>query len=99
MKKSYAIVAQRDNVISNPEGREMKLTEHYARRYKRRIMFLEQRIREYYMANYSAKRSIGIDPGVCGVASLTGNEESLVLSDAESMRKVIDGLPLMDCGV
>lgn len=72
---------------------------HYAKRYKNRIWFLEQRIREYYMANYIAKESVGINPGICCVSSLRGNEERLVIRDAETMREIIEELPLMDCGI
>jgi len=72
---------------------------HYATRYKKRIWFLEQKISEYYLANYEAKKSVGINPGICGVSDLSGNEERLIVSDVESMRRIIKNLPLMDCGV
>lgn len=71
---------------------------HYAARYKKRILFLEQKIRDYYMANYEAKKAIGLNPGVCCITVLYGDEESLITLDIDGMRKIIEGLPLLDCG-
>jgi hypothetical protein len=68
---------------------------HYVARYKKRILFLEQKIRDYYMANYEAKRAIDLNPGV---TVLYGDEESLITLDIDGMRKIIEGLPLLDCG-
>ena len=67
--------------------------------YEKRIWFLEKAIKKYYMANYEAKKSIGINPGICGVSVLEGNEESLTILDPDIMKSIIDDLPLWDCGV
>ena len=72
---------------------------HYATRYKKRIRFLEEYIKKYYMANYEAKEVIGINPGVCGVSVLYGPEERLLTMDAKGMKQIIKDLPLWDCGV
>ncbi len=72
---------------------------HYATRLKKRIDFLEAMITKYYLANYNAKESVGINPGVMGVTEMCGHEECITLSDAESMKEIIDSLPLWDCGV
>lgn len=71
---------------------------HYATKYKRRIHFLEQKIRDYYMANYEAKKAVGIDPGICCVTVLYGDEERLCIMDVINMKKIIESLPLWDCG-
>ena len=71
---------------------------HYATLYKERIWFLEKMIKRYYMANYKAKQSVGINPGICCVTSLEGNEEPLTLPNEDVMKSVIEGLPLWDCG-
>jgi len=64
-----------------------------------RIWFLERMIKDYYTANYEAKRLVGINPGMSGIAVLEGNEECLVVRDAKEIKRIIDDLPLMDCGV
>ena len=63
-----------------------------------RAWFFEKMIKKYYMANYKAKKSAGIDPGICGVSVLEGNEESLIAHDADTMKSIINDLPLWDCG-
>jgi hypothetical protein len=72
---------------------------HYSKKYKERIRFLEKKIRKYYLANYRAKELAGINPGICGVATICGNEERPVIKDAKGLKQIIDDLPLMDCGV
>jgi hypothetical protein len=72
---------------------------HYAIQYKERIWFLEKMIKKYYMANYKAKESVGINPGICCVTTLEGHEERLTISDADTMKSIIDDLPLWDCEV
>ncbi|HDZ25760.1 hypothetical protein LCGC14_1353320 [marine sediment metagenome] len=67
--------------------------------YEKRIWFLEKKVKDYYMANYEAKKSIGINPGICCVSVLVSDEESLIVHDAETMKSIIDDLPLWDCGV
>lgn len=67
--------------------------------YEKRIWFLEKKIKDYYVVNYRAKVSIGINPGICCVSVLEGNEKSLTIPDAETMKSIIDDLPLWDCGV
>ena len=71
---------------------------HYSKKYQKRIQFLEQKIRDYYMANYEAKKMAGINPGVCNVKVLEESEEFLVIRDAVELKKIIEDLPLWDCG-
>ena len=68
---------------------------------KKRIRFLEEQIRVYYMANYRAKQQIaGIGGiGVCGVSVMEGNEEVMSVNSVEGLKDVINSLPLNDCGV
>lgn len=67
--------------------------------YEKRIWFLERKIKDYYMANYKAKESVGIHQGVCSVTTLEGNEECLTDHNVDTMKSIIDDLPLWDCGV
>lgn len=71
---------------------------HYAQIYQERIAFLERKIRDYYMANWDAKAAIGGKLGVCGIATLEGNEESMAVTDVEGLKSIINDLPLWDCG-
>lgn len=71
---------------------------HYTTVYKKRIQFLERKIRDYYMAIYRTKQCAGLDPGICAVTVFEGNEEFLIVRDAKSLKKLIDNLPLWDCG-
>lgn len=78
----------------------MKVKEKYAF-YERRILFLEQHVREYYMANWHAKKNINPNMtglGVCGVSVMEGNEESVCVNDVEGLKEIINDLPLNDCG-
>ena len=72
---------------------------HYAKRYKERIRLLEKKIEKYYLAIYHAKELAGINPGICGVAEICGNEERPVIKDAKGLKQIINDLPLIDCGV
>ena len=74
------------------------MKKHYAQIYKDRIWFLEKMIKRYYMANYRAKQEAGIDCPVCCVTSLSGNEESMTIKGKEELMRIIDDLPLWDCG-
>lgn len=71
---------------------------HYAARLKKRIRFLEECIRDYYMVNYRAKEAIGEDPGICLVTILERREDPLVPPNFEMTKRIIKDLPLWDCG-
>ena len=68
---------------------------------KKRIMFLEEQIRVYYMANYRAKQQIAgiVGIGICAVSCMEGNEEMPQVDDVEGLKFIINSLPLNDCGV
>ena len=66
----------------------------------KRIRFLEEQIRIYYIANYNAKKHITglVGPGVCAISIMEGNEEVPQVYDVEGLKEIINDLPLHDCG-
>lgn len=72
---------------------------------QKRIKFLEDAISTYYDANYDAKVAIKDRNGLTaapmhtGRPRMCGEEECMGVKDFEGACKLIEKLPLMDCGI